>query len=149
MKRWLRRGAVAVSILLLAVLSWITVALRVETTASGVPVRWLLPIPPGNGGAIAIPIFPPNDRRVAIPGFMDGPIVTHDSGGWRARWRCEDRARQLQGNGPALSLDCPGEKRSFDLAEATIPGPVQDMPAHAIQGIARRCTRRHGADVRV
>lgn len=115
----------------------------------GVPVRWLLPIPPGNGGAIAIPMFPPNDRRVAIPGFMDGPIVTQDSGGWRARWWCEDRARQLQGNGPALSLDCPGEKRSFDLAEATIPGPVQDMPAHAIQGIARRCTRRHRADVRV
>lgn len=129
MKRWLRRGAVAVSILLLAVLSWITVALRVETTASGVPVRWLLPIPPGNGGAIAIPIFPPNDRRVAIPGFMDGPIVTQDSGGWRARWWCEDRARQLQGNGPAVSLDCTGEKRSFDLAEATIPDPVQDMPA--------------------
>lgn len=58
-----------------------------------------------------------------------GPIVTQDSGGWRARWWCEDRARQLQGNGPALSLDCTGEKRSFDLAEATIPSPVQDMPA--------------------
>lgn len=129
MKRWLGRGLVVLALCAAAVLVWVAATLRVEQTAAGVPVRWLLPLSPNGTAAIAIPILVSPSSPTVVPGFLDGPVVEKAGASWRARWYCEDRMQQAQVTSTRLTIDCAGSAHEFDLAAANIPAAVQPMPA--------------------
>lgn len=129
MRRWLRRGLLGLSVCLAVLIAWIASALQMQTTAAGIPVRWLLPISADGPAAIAVPIVG-TPARARIPGFLDGPVVERDAaGGWRARWFCEDRVQHAQVTSMRLEFDCLGNAHAYELAPAIVPDPVQAMPS--------------------
>lgn len=130
MRRHLKRLAWALGVIVVVLVGWIAWTARMETTAAGVPVRWLLPV--SAKGSIAIPVMAATQRRIVIPGFLDGPVVKRDAGGWRARWYCEDRVHVVNGSGPTLRIACAGRTHRFDVGPPIIPAAVLPMPQRVV-----------------
>jgi hypothetical protein len=133
-RRWLRRGAYILLGTLLIVLVALVVLLsrvRVELTEHGVHRRLIVPVV--GATSVALPIYSGTGDRVAIPGFLDGPVVRRDgAGGWTARWFCIDRAESLTGRGAELRIACGGRTYAFPLDDVAIPNAVAPMPGRVL-----------------
>lgn len=106
-------------------------AAKVESTPHGVHQRLLVPLP--GSGAIALPIYSGTGDAARIPGFLDGPVVSHvPDGEWTARWFCEDRVHQMTGRGELLEVHCGGTRHAFVLTDAPASAPVGPMPAKLV-----------------
>lgn len=130
MRKWTRRfcrwlaALVALSIVALVAL---LESAEVETMASGVDHRLLIPVP--GAGTIAIPLYAAGGRDVRIAGFMDGPVVRMGQDGrWQARWFCEDRVEHREGRGHTLSATCAGQRLDLRLDHPRIPADDMPMP---------------------
>lgn len=133
-RRWLKRGAYTLVGALMIVLVALVVLLSragIELTEHGVHRR--LVVPTIGTTSIALPIYSGTGDRVAMPGFLDGPVVRRDgTGGWTARWFCIDRAETLAGRGATLRIECGGRTYAFSLDDVAVPPAVAPMPERVL-----------------
>lgn len=133
-KRWLKRLAWLIALLLLCMLLVAVFLLsraKLASTPGGVHAKVLIPL--GERRSVSIPIYTGSGERVRIPGFLDGPVVRRAGDGrWDARWFCEGRDGRASGNGDTLAIDCAGRRQVFALDAVPVPAPEQAMPAEVV-----------------
>lgn len=116
-----------ISMVLLAALLIIVVLLllsgtRIESTASGVHTRLL--IPTGSDKKIAIPMYAGTGDSPLLQGFLEGPVIRHtDNGQWRARWFCENQVLESQGTAAMMAIDCGGKRYTFPTTPVASSSP--------------------------
>lgn len=134
MKKIIRRKILFIGLLALFCASATLILLsrtKIETTDSGVHTKLVIPIL--GDGSVVLPIYTGSGETVTIPNFLDGPIVRKKGdGSWSAEWFCEDSAKNSQGRGSILNIECAGRMYSFDLQPTRIPAAVLPMPKQVI-----------------
>lgn len=120
-KKVLVRAVAGFAIVSVALVGGTLAFTKLEINKSGVHTRLMVPL---LGLATAkVAVHAGTGDSVAIPGFLDGPVIKRSADGdaWHAAWFCQDRVHRQQGTGPALSIDCAGTSRTFAVAA---PSPM-------------------------
>lgn len=131
-QRYLMRAALGCAALALGTLGAGLCASTLGSTEHGVHTNLYVPL--GPAGTANFKIVSGTGDRPTIPGFLDGPVVTRDTGGgWLATWFCEDHVEQRAGTGGHLTITCGGLPRGFDLGPVAAPETrLAAMPAKVV-----------------
>ena len=141
--RWKRVLLATLALFIVAMLVMLARA-RIETSASGVHTRLLLPT--GGAAKIGVHIYSGTGDAPALPQFLDGPIVRIDARQrWSATWFCENKVERQTGTGTAgvLDIHCAGKHTRYPIRSlqpippSSMPMPAKMLVLSDIEGNAR------------